>query len=64
MTTKQVGALQRVLILKLDDLKLFADASYAVGNSSYLYGNNSAFSVVNGDIEQNRFTAVQVSCNI
>ena len=43
-----------------DDLKLFADASYAVGNSNYLYGSNSAFSVVNGDIEQNEFTAVQV----
>ena len=43
-----------------DDLKLFADASYVVGNSNYLYGSNSAFDVVDGDIEQNEFTAVQV----
>ncbi|MBI0393261.1 DcaP family trimeric outer membrane transporter [Acinetobacter bereziniae] len=43
-----------------DPLKLFADASYVVGNSNYLYGSNSAYSVVNGDIEQNEFTAVQV----
>lgn len=43
-----------------DPLKLFADASYVVGNSNYLYGSNSAYSVVNGDIEQNKFTAVQV----
>lgn len=42
-----------------DPLKLFADASYVVGNSNYLYGSN-AYSVVNGDIEQNEFTAVQV----
>ncbi|MCX5466627.1 DcaP family trimeric outer membrane transporter [Acinetobacter nematophilus] len=43
-----------------DPLKLFADASYVVGNSNYLYGSNNAYSVVNGDIEQNEFTAVQV----
>ncbi|MBJ8442612.1 DcaP family trimeric outer membrane transporter [Acinetobacter bereziniae] len=43
-----------------DPLKLFADASYVVGNSNYLYGSNSAYSVVNGDIEQNEFAAVQV----
>ena len=43
-----------------DELKLFADASYVVGNSNYLYGSNNAYSVVNGDIEQNEFTAVQV----
>ena len=43
-----------------DDLKLFADASYVVGNNNYLYGSNSAFTVVDGDIEQNEFTAVQV----
>ncbi|MBJ8450261.1 DcaP-like protein [Acinetobacter bereziniae] len=43
-----------------DPLKLFADASYVVGNSNYLYGSNSAYSVVNGNIEQNEFTAVQV----
>ena len=43
-----------------DQLKLFADASYVVGNSNDLYGSNSAYTVVNGDIEQNEFTAVQV----
>lgn len=43
-----------------DPLKLFADASYVVGNSNYLYGSNNAYSVVNGDIEQNEFTALQV----
>jgi len=43
-----------------DPLKLFADASYVVGNSNYLYGSNSAYAVVNGDIEQNEFTALQV----
>ncbi|RZG77192.1 DcaP family trimeric outer membrane transporter [Acinetobacter sp. WCHAc060025] len=43
-----------------DELKLFADASYVVGNSNYLYASNNAFSVVDGDIEQNKFTAVQV----
>lgn len=43
-----------------DPLKVFADASYVVGNSNYLYGSNNAFSVVNGDIEQNEFTALQV----
>lgn len=37
-----------------------ADVSHVVGNSNYLYGSNSAYSVVNGDIEQNEFTAVQV----
>ena len=31
-----------------------------VGNSNYLYGSNSAYTVVNGDIEQNEFTALQV----
>ena len=43
-----------------DPLKLFADASYVVGNSNYLYGSNNAYSVVNGDIEQHEFTALQV----
>lgn len=43
-----------------DPLKLFADASYVVGNSNYLYGSNNAYAVVNGDIEQNEFTALQV----
>ncbi len=42
-----------------DPLKLFADASYVVGNSNYLYGSNNAYSVVNGD-KQNEFTALQV----
>ncbi|WP_419819561.1 DcaP family trimeric outer membrane transporter [Acinetobacter sp.] len=43
-----------------DPLKLFADASYVVGNSNYLYGSNNAYAIVNGDIEQNEFTALQV----
>lgn len=43
-----------------DPLKLFADASYVVGNSNYLYGSNKAYTVVDGDIEQNKFVAVQV----
>ncbi|MNE46251.1 hypothetical protein D3C80_1405760 [compost metagenome] len=43
-----------------DPLKLFADASYVVGNNTYLYGSNSAYAVVNNDIEQNEFVAVQV----
>ena len=43
-----------------DPLKLFADASYVVGNSNYLYGSNSAYTVVGNDIEQNEFAAVQV----
>ena len=43
-----------------DTLKLFADASYVVGDNKYLYGSNSAYKVVNGDIEQNEVVAVQV----
>ena len=43
-----------------DQLKLNGDVSYAEGNSNYLYGSNSAYSVVNGSVEQNKFTAVQV----
>lgn len=43
-----------------DPLKLFADASYVVGNSNYLYGSNSAYTIVGNDIEQNEFAAVQV----
>lgn len=43
-----------------DPLKLFADASYVVGDSSYLYGSNTAYTVVNDDIEQNEVIAVQV----
>ena len=43
-------------------LKLTGDASYVEGNSNYLYGSNSAYYVnpVNGNIEHNEFTAVQV----
>lgn len=44
----------------IEPLKLFADASFVVGNSNYLYGSNNAYAVVNGDIEQNEFTALQV----
>ncbi|WP_180083648.1 DcaP family trimeric outer membrane transporter [Acinetobacter sp. YH12145] len=43
-----------------DQLKLNGDVSYTEGNSNYLYGSNSAYSVVDGSIEQNKFTAVQV----
>ncbi|SSS06038.1 putative DcaP-like protein [Acinetobacter baumannii] len=43
-----------------DPLKLFADVSYVVGDSSYLYGSNAAYTLVNNDIEQNKFVAVQV----
>lgn len=43
-----------------DPLKLFADASYVVGDNSYLYGSNTAYTVVNNDIEQNEVIAVQV----
>ena len=44
----------------LEPLKVSADISHVVGNSNYLYGSNSAYSVENGDIEQNEFNAVQV----
>lgn len=43
-----------------DPLKVSADVSYVKGNSNYLYGSNSAYSVVDGDIEQNEFVGVQV----
>ncbi len=43
-----------------DPLKVSADVSYVKGNSNYLYGANSAYSVVDGDIEQNEFVGVQV----
>lgn len=43
-----------------EPLKVFADASYVVGNSNYLYGSNSAYYVVNGKVEQNEFAALQV----
>ena len=41
-------------------LKVSADVSHVEGNSNYLYGSNAAYSVVNGNIEQNKFDAVQV----
>ncbi len=42
-------------------LKLNGDVSYVEGNSNYLYGANTAYVVgANGNIEQNKFTAVQV----
>jgi opacity protein-like surface antigen len=43
-------------------LKVSADISHVVGNSNYLYGSNTAYSVdpVNNSIEQNEFNAVQV----
>ena len=43
-----------------EPLKVSADISHVVGNSNYLYGSNNAYSVVDGDIEQNEFNAVQV----
>ncbi|MFH7764810.1 DcaP family trimeric outer membrane transporter [Acinetobacter sp. BSP-28] len=45
-----------------DPLKVSADVSHVVGNSNYLYGSNSAYSVdsVNNSVEQNEFNAVQV----
>ena len=44
-----------------DQLKLNGDVSYVEGNSNYLYGANTAYVVgANGNIEQNKFTAVQV----
>lgn len=43
-----------------DPLKVSADVSYVKGNSNYLYGANSAYSIVNGEIEQNEFFGVQV----
>ncbi|MGE8652259.1 MAG: DcaP family trimeric outer membrane transporter [Acinetobacter gandensis] len=44
-----------------DQLKLNGDVSYVEGNSNYLYGSNTAYVVdANGDIEQNKFTAVQI----
>ena len=43
-----------------DPLKVSADVTYIKGNSNYLYGSNSAYSVINGDIEQNEAIGVQV----
>ena len=43
-----------------DPLKVSADVSYVKGNSFYLYGSNSAYSAVNGNIEQNEAIGVQV----
>jgi len=44
-----------------NQLKFTGDVSYVEGNSNYLYGANTAYVVdANGNIEQNKFTAVQV----
>ena len=43
-----------------DPLKVSADVSYVKGNSNYLYGSNSAYTLVDGDIEQNEFIATQI----
>lgn len=43
-----------------DALKVSADVSHVKGNNNYLTGSNSAYKVVDGDIEQNEFNAVQV----
>ncbi|WP_374667772.1 DcaP family trimeric outer membrane transporter [Acinetobacter sp.] len=44
-----------------DQLRLNGDVSYVEGNSNYLYGANTAYVVnANGNIEQNKFTAVQI----
>lgn len=43
-----------------EPLKVSADVSYVKGNSNYLYGSNSAYSVVGNSIEQNEAVAVQV----
>lgn len=43
-----------------DPLKVSADVTYVKGNSNYLYGSNTAYSVVDGDIEQNEAIGVQV----
>lgn len=43
-----------------DQLKLNGDVSYAEGNSNYLYGSNNAYVTDGSNIEQNKFTAVQV----
>lgn len=41
-------------------LKITADASYLKGNSSYLYGSNDAYDVINNNIELNETIGVQV----
>ena len=43
-----------------DQLKLNGDLSYAEGNSNYLYAANNAYVVDGNNIEQNKFSAVQV----
>ncbi|MGE8540042.1 MAG: DcaP family trimeric outer membrane transporter [Acinetobacter sp.] len=43
-----------------DQLKLTGDVSFVEGNSNYLYGSNNAYVVDGKNIEQNKFTAVQV----
>ena len=44
----------------IDPLQLVADVSYVKGNNQYLIGSNSAYSVVNGSIEQNEAVAANV----
>ncbi|WP_171526420.1 DcaP family trimeric outer membrane transporter [Acinetobacter indicus] len=43
-----------------EPLKISADVSHVVGNSNYLYGSNTAYSLDGRNIEQNEFTAFQV----
>lgn len=44
----------------IESLKLSADISHVKGNSHYVYGSNTAFTVANGNVEQNEFNAVQI----
>jgi len=44
----------------IESLKLSADISHLKGNSHYVYGSNTAFTVSNGNVEQNEFNAVQI----
>ena len=44
----------------IDVLQLVADVSYVKGNSNYLIGSNSAYSIVNGSIAQNEAIAANV----
>ncbi len=54
------GAAAGVTYAPIKELQLKADASYVKGNKDYLYGSNDAYRVVNGDVAQNEFTAVEV----
>ena len=44
----------------IEPLQLVADVSYVKGNSNYLIGSNNAYSVVNGNIEQNEAIAANI----